>query len=213
MRGVILSAGLAKRVGGGCKALLEVAGRTMLDWQLDAGLNRCDEVVVVTRTEHLTAAWQALEPHGVPGHIRGSDTGGGPARALTVGLSDGYEGPLVVAYADAWFGHVPDRGGDWAGCHVGRGFRHWDVVHRDGRVTYEPVEVAALVCVGVYRFDDANRVRRTIDWLDRRTHGELHMGGVLNELGGVWFESMPDWQDVGDHAAINQFQPPTEVAA
>jgi molybdopterin-guanine dinucleotide biosynthesis protein A len=92
MLGVILAGGASRRMGGlGDKALLEVAGRPMAAWVIDAISGAVDQILVAGRAELLGIRGMA-DP---PGERRG------PLAGLSVALAEGRP-VLVVAVDQPW---------------------------------------------------------------------------------------------------------------
>lgn len=60
--GVLLSAGAGLRLGRGNKGLVQIAGRSCLDWTLDAMLKITPHVVVTIPEGDSLSEWQALAP-------------------------------------------------------------------------------------------------------------------------------------------------------
>jgi molybdopterin-guanine dinucleotide biosynthesis protein A len=85
---VVLAGGAATRLSGRDKALLEIAGRSLLDRALDAVAAATETVVVGPRrlTEGGPVRWTREQP-----------AGGGPAAGLLAGLSALTGSPLLVA--------------------------------------------------------------------------------------------------------------------
>ena len=205
MTTVLLSAGNATRLGpaapGGCKALVEVGGRTMLDWWWEVGDD--DDLLVVVRSEHVELC-PALE--GVRYAV--CDEGGGPARALAHVLPLLNEGPITVAYADTWLPGLP-RGEEWCGVAAARGGRRWDVVE-DGLLAYRDVDLGevALVAVGAYRFGARWRLELALDHELRLAppDAEVGLADVVNDL-GLPLVPVQGWRDVGDRDALAAWSP------
>lgn len=202
MTTLLLSAGNATRLGerapGGCKAMTEVGGRTIIDWwsDVDPGLQ------VVCRREHAGVLPTAANPVYC-------DDGGGAAVAVKAALPT--EGPVTVVYADTWLPswQVP-KGVDWCAVAAASGGRKWDVVE-DGLVAYRDVEPgeAALVCIGLYRFADVDRLewalQEAIGMAQFFGGGEAGMADVVNAY-GCTFRPVVGWQDVGDPRALSQWK-------
>ena len=76
---LVLAGGRGRRLGGVDKALIEVAGVTMLDRVLAAARPHCDDIVVVgpTRATSIDRVQFTIEP----------DPGGGPVPAVGAGLA------------------------------------------------------------------------------------------------------------------------------
>ena len=203
MTTVLLSAGRASRLGdrapGGCKALLDVGGRTMLDWWTDLAP---DGLVVVVRSEHVD-----LLPDGVSRVV--CDQGGGPAQALAAALvaCDG-DSPVTVAYADTWLPGLPP-GDEWCAVAAAKGGRRWDVAE-EGLLAYRDVDLGevALVAVGAYRFGARWRLELALDFELRQAppDAEVGLAEVVNDL-GLPFVPVLGWQDVGDETALASWGP------
>lgn len=188
MTNIILTAGLATRLGPlaphGCKALVPVAGRPIIEWQLDV----LGDARIVCRSEHapLLAKY---------GPTVTDDRAAGPLSALVAGLKQPVEGPVTVVYADTWFSALP-FGDAWVGVQRALCDRWWDVY--DPPVIYrEPrPNEWATVCVGVYRFPDGWALATKAHWM----------------LGCCWQQTM-DWNrnKPGLSGLVNQFQLPPAV--
>lgn len=199
MTTLLLSAGQATRLGdaapGGCKALVDVGGRTMLDWwqEIDPGLT------LVCRPEH---AHMVLS--------KASDVvlsnGGGSAVAVQDALQYGLDSPVTVAFADTWVpAHAVPAGVDWCGVAAAPGGRRWDVLE-GGLLAYVDLDpgASALVAIGLYRFADVERLVKVVDSAVTRAQRqgvEAGMADVVN-LYGCSFKPVWGWQDVGDMAAL-----------
>lgn len=199
MTTLLLSAGKATRLGDrapkGCKALNEVDGQTMLDhW-----LSHDPDTVIACAPEHVTALPSGVDVVIVQG-------GGGPAAALREALPYA-DFPVTVAYADTWVKAVPDAE-EFCGIAAAKGGRRWDV-HHDSCITYRYVapDVAALVCIGLYRFADHDRLAKALDVaIEMAGDGEAGMADVVNVY-GLPFVPVLGWQDVGDPAALEAWRP------
>lgn len=205
-RAAVLTAGKATRAGryapDGCKALVDLGGRPVIGWQMDAFYDAgllAEDLLIVCRSEHAGM----LESYG---EIITNDRGRGSADALGTALpwvKDGQS--IVVAYADSFFTEVP-KGTDWVGTSTAQGGRSWDVI-RDGYVNYEHVaeDWQAKVAVGLYAFSDVPRLAHIIDRLTTKhiwSQPEMGLGPVLNDY-ATWREvHIPSWHDCGDEAAI-----------
>lgn len=201
MTAILLSAGKASRLGGlapdGCKALVKVAGTTMLDhW---AGVFD-DDLLVVVRSEHVPA----MTGRGID--FVTCDSGGGPAVALRTGLALAVEDqPVTVIYADTW---VPawavPVGDDWCAVAAAGGGRRWDTLV-EGQLAYEWVDTdeVALVAVGLYRFSDPDRLAKCLAAAIDDTD-ETGLAPVVN-LYGSPMVPVVGWQDVGDPEAIDRW--------
>lgn len=205
MTTLLLSAGKATRLGddapGGCKALAVVGGKTMLGWWLDFD----PTLTLVCRSEHVPHL-----PTGLVDTIT-CDSGGGAAVAVQEALPFA-DGPVTVAYADTW---VPadcvPRGQDWCAVAAAAGGRRWDVVE-GGLVAYTDVPAgdAALVCIGLYRFNDTPALAKALTEaivLARLEGREAGMADVVNIYGdGLSFRPVLGWQDVGDPHALSSWR-------
>lgn len=198
MTAVLLSAGRATRLGGRCKALVEVGGRTMIEHWSD----RFDDLLVVCRAEHVHDV-QCQHAWVVP-----FDEGGGPARALDAALPHLTEsGLLTVIYADTYVSAPLPAGIDWTGVAAAQGGRPWYVAEHGGldyRNTH-PSEVV-LAGVGLFRFSDLDRLRQCLHAaLDGRDK-EVGMDAVHN-LYAAPFAVINGWQDVGTEEALTAWRP------
>jgi molybdopterin-guanine dinucleotide biosynthesis protein A len=90
MDAIVLAGGMARRMGGRDKAMLEIGGRTLIDRVLDA-LPRAGTIVVVgpRRDIERPVLWTREEP-----------AGGGPVAALGAGLSRVDADRVAVAAVD-----------------------------------------------------------------------------------------------------------------
>lgn len=201
---IILTAGRATRCGAhapdSCKALVNLDGRPVIEWQLDAF--SASDPIIVCRSEHVTL----LEQYG---QTVVNDRCLGAADALASALPMAF-GSVTVAYADTFFTSVP-LGSDWVGVSTGKGGRKWDVI-RNRYVVYEDVAVGdeAEVCVGLYSFSDPQRVHSIIKRLTLRhavTQPDMGLAPVLNVYSPWHTEHIGSWQDVGTSAAIEAWSP------
>jgi molybdopterin-guanine dinucleotide biosynthesis protein A len=112
---VVLAGGRARRLGGVDKAMVEIAGTTMLERVLAAAAPNCDELVVVGPSRHTAVA-------GVRFTIEPSP-GGGPVPAVAAGLAEVPDADAAVVLAvdlplldasdvAALFAGLDDRGVD-----------------------------------------------------------------------------------------------------
>lgn len=200
---IVLTAGRATRLGSfapaGCKALVRVHDRPMLANQLD--VVEPDHTTVVCRSAH-TRLLYGFDVLALP-----FDEGGGPARALQACVplfGRDITGPVVVAYADTWFTELP-HGKDWCGTHPAPGGRYWDVADDELLYRYVRPDVTLPVCVGLYRFDDLERLADAIGLATLASTEEVGMGPVVRRY-GARFVDVPSWQDVGDPAALVAFK-------
>lgn len=193
---LLLSAGKAERLGGlapgGCKAMVEVGGRSMLDWWRDA----FPRLIVACRSEH-----NDVLPNDVPRVI--CNEGGGPARALRKAMDACDQGPITVIYADTWVPVVP-RGPSWCAVAPADGGRKWYVAE-DGLLNYRYVDegVTEIVGVGLFRFPEKWRLTLALEHeLAVTPEGQdCGLDVVSNDL-GLEFEPVLGWQDVGDPQAL-----------
>jgi molybdopterin-guanine dinucleotide biosynthesis protein A len=88
---VVLAGGRARRLGGVDKAMVEIAGTTMLERVLAAAAPNCDELVVVGPSRHTAVA-------GVRFTIEPSP-GGGPVPAVAAGLAEVPDADAAVVLA------------------------------------------------------------------------------------------------------------------
>lgn len=194
MKPVILTAGRATRAGkyapDGCKALVLLDGRPVIEHQLD--VLQADPVIVC-RSEHAPM----LRAYGeVITNDRGRGAGDALASALAV-----VDEPVAVAYADTWFSALPD-GEDWCGVGIGHGGRNWYVISPNHTATYAnvPADEVALVGVGLFHFADIDRLRRITnrfgtEWRWRGEEWGLDV--VLNTYETWRAVHVPSWRDVG----------------
>lgn len=198
MKAIILTAGKATRCGAyapdGCKALVELNGRPIIEWQIDV---LGADPIIVCRGEHASLLARY-------GQVVTNDAGHGAADALATALAHVTE-DVVVAYADTFFTDLP-AGTDWVGVAEAAGGRSWDVV-RDHFVAYEHVPDGwiAKVAVGLYAFSDPDRVAHICERQVMRSmwsRRECGLGPVLNDY-TLWREvPVPSWRDVGTVEAI-----------
>lgn len=206
MTTLLLSAGRGTRLDGAapgnCKALLEVGGRTMLEWWQTFD----PDLTVVVRSEHVE-----LLPPGT--NFTVCDAEGGPANAVASVmrlLPD--TRPVTIAYADTWLPELPP-GSEWCAVAAALGGRRWYVVE-DGLLSYVeiPLREAALVAVGAFRFAsvsyfiDAVEAALTVNEL-MDGPDEVGMDAVVNAYGGLPFVPAFGWQDVGDSVGIAKWRP------
>lgn len=205
-RPVILTAGKATRAGSyapnGCKALVELDGRPVIEHQLDV-LNALGEPIIVCRSEHANALAKY-------GEVAINDVGRGAGDALDTALQWVNE-PVVVAYADTWFDALPE-GEDWIGVDVAPGGRAWYVVspvHHSVAYVTVPEDEVALVGVGLFHFADIDRLRKITgkfgtEWRWRGQEWGLDV--VLNTYQTWRTVHIPSWRDVGSVEAIEAWE-------
>lgn len=194
MTNIVLTAGRARRMGdlapGGCKSLVELRGRPMIEWQLDV----LGDAIIVCRSEHA----RALSKYG---RVVPDDTNRGPAFALDAALGSRVDGPVTVVYADSFFDVLPS-GDEWCGIGHGHGGRAWDVI-KGTSIAYEEVPEGreALVCVGLYRFGDPWRLVRRVVTI---CSGHTNTAGMPPVLSGYPLPQVfiPSWRDVGTPEAL-----------
>lgn len=200
---LICTAGRATRLGSlapdGCKVLTEVAGKPVIEHQLEV----LGSATIICRPEHA----DALRKYGpvVTGEWAG--VGQSIAEALHAPHVDG---SVLVVYGDTLFTELPE-GSDWIGTSRGEGGRAWDVVYEDGTVSYDhvPEGASAEVCVGLYAFSNLQRLRRIMDQIDgwygfgRRSWG---MAPVINRYRSLAFVDIPSWADVGTGEAVAAYE-------
>lgn len=203
-RPVILTAGRASRAGthapDGCKALVRLGGRPVIEWQLDC-FNQ--EPLIVARSEH--AEWLVGY-----GDVVVNDDCLGPGDALRSALTALDDEPITVVYADTFFTDLP-AGSDWVGIGVGWGGRPWDVVQQNGVVAYCDPAREATVCVGLYSFSDLRLLRDQVSywagWHSKPGPHEWGLSWVVSHYPVQRWEPIPSWVDVGDVAGIEGWAP------
>jgi hypothetical protein len=177
------------------KLLVQAAGTEVLRWheRVFAG-HRLDAVVPVEDcAEVLRAGWTG-------GTLVGTNEHDGPAGALrayvrAVDLNE----PLLVVFADTLLTTLPDVAGDWVGT-AAAPWRVWDYKQGDYWLRGVP---HFEVCVGLYRFEDAQALRLSLDALP--VGREVAMVALLREyenkrrLNTVLVHG---WQDAGDYEAL-----------
>lgn len=199
---VILTAGKATRAGqyapNGCKALVSLDGKPVIEWQLDVLGSLDGEPIIVCRSEHEPLLRRY-------GRTVINDRGRGAGDALASALAVAAE-PIVVAYADTFFTELPD-GTDWCGVALAHGGRSWYVVSPQHTVAYlnVPADEVALVGVGLFAFSDIDRLqaitgRFGTEWRWRGQEWGLDV--VLNAYETWRAVAVPSWQDVGSSEAI-----------
>lgn len=204
-RPVVLTAGKASRAGhyapAGCKALVSLDGRPVIEHQLDV---LGADPVIVCRSEHAKAL-------SVYGDVVVNDDGRGAGHALDSAMRSGLiDEPVYVAYADTYFSEVP-AGEDWVGVEVAEGGRAWYVVGPHRTLTYVDVaeDEVALVGVGLFHFSDPDRLAAITgkfgtEW---RWRGQEWGLDVVCNTYKTWRPvRVPSWRDVGDEAAIERWQ-------
>lgn len=200
---VVLTAGRATRLGSdaphGCKAETPLDGRPIISRQIQAA--DPDTVTIVCRSEHqsLMRRWGTVITH---------DGYDGPARALCAAIHH-IDTPIVVAYADTFFTDLPD-GQDWCGVHDAPGGRYWDVADDDVIYRYVRPDRTVSACVGLYRFDDHDRLTAALIRACAVPHHEVGMSGVVNRY-RCRFVDVPSWQDIGDRDALARFVSPSRA--
>lgn len=195
MRALVLSAGKATRLEGQCKALVKVRGRRVLDWQL-VGLAGYSTALVVSEPHEDVPIQQRV----VPREHRG------PGGALAWSVNPDWTGPLLVVYGDTLWAPQPLPEGDWIGvAKPPRLDRNWDVA-TERTVVYRRARAREQVCVGLYQFADAGRLRTAIDLACSEVPrtAEVGMADILRRY-PVRPARVPieGWTDVGDVAALD----------
>lgn len=197
---LLLTAGRASRLGDKaphrCKALTPLAGRPIIEWQLDV----LGSATIVCRTEHADLLRQY-------GPVVTDDEARGPGHSLGVGLRAVDDDPVLVVYADTFFDRIPE-GSDWVGVGLGHAGRSWDRVWPGGAVHYEFCTEPVVACVGLYAFSDTRWVRRKVDSLSGYFHSKKEWGmpPVLNAYRNHRYEPIPGWQDIGDIPSLTQWR-------
>lgn len=186
MNSVILCAGKATRLGflapEGCKSLVQIKGRTILDHQLDVLRRISDQVTVVCRSNHVPLL------NGLGVDLVVHDLYDGPVAAFRKAKP---QGDTCLCYGDSLFRSIPPDH-DWVGVGFATGPRRWDVIER-GHIKYEWVDEYAVkkVCVGVYRFDQPEKL-----WGKDMPDALHHYPEPLQ------FRVVPGWADAGDASAV-----------
>ena len=200
-----MTAGRATRAGeyapDGCKALVPLDGRPVIEWQLDV---LDGEPIIVCRSEHAPL----LSKYG---QVVTNDAcrGAGDALHSALGVVDE---PIVLAYADTFFDAIPD-GTDWVGVSHARGGRRWYVIldlASGPWVVYQDVPADQIVKVGVglFAFSDVDRLRSITGAFgtEFRWRGqEWGLDVVLNRYRTYDTVDIPSWRDVGDVEAIENW--------
>lgn len=202
---LICTGGMASRLGdlapGGCKALTELGGRPIIEWQLDV----LGSATIICRPDHEVM----LERYGPCVTGVWSGVGASIADALHV-VPDG---PVTVVYGDTLFNEIPE-GSDWVGVSDAPGGRNWDVVHHGPMVEqhyvsyeYVPPEITRKVCVGLYSLADIHKARRIFDFfagMNAIGGTSWGMGPILNHYRSFGLLEIPSWMDVGDPEALSR---------
>lgn len=190
---VILAAGKSTRLNGYSKLLVQAAGTTVLEWHLRA-LKGAIAGVVVRPNEAGT-----IYLSGWRGPIVETNDTRGPSRALERYLLDtGVTGPLTVIYGDTVLPSIPEERGSWVGVADAPSRRVWD--YHNG-VRWTRGETTGEVCIGAYRFDDAEKLLDTI-----RSLKSSEMIDVLSSYGEMRPLRIDGWQDTGDFQALQRFR-------
>lgn len=189
---IIITTGKAARLGAlaphSCKSLTMVAGRPIIEWQLDV----LGDATILCRSDHA----DLLSRYG---RVVVNDSLSGPAGVLR-SVRPVTSGQVTVVYADSWFSMLP--GGDsWVGVKQVQGGRSWDVVGATVEYRHVPEGASTVACVGIYRFPDHQQLNATVNELAARTMTPVGMAPVVNRLRppAVMIDS---WMDVGDPAAL-----------
>lgn len=205
-RPVILTAGRATRAGSlapdGCKALVRLDDRPIIEWQLDCFTQ---EPVIVARSEHA----EMLVGYG---DVVVNDRCLGAGDALRSALKIIDDEPITVVYADTFFTDIPD-GSDWVGIGTGWGGRAWDIVYDydgDVRVSYTEATGETTVCVGLYSFADVKRLRDVVPYWagyhSKAVPSEWGLSWVVNDYPGLRWEPVPSWIDCGSVDDIQRWR-------
>lgn len=190
---VILAAGKSTRLNGYSKLLVQAAGTTVLEWHMRA-LKGAIAGVVVRPNEA-----GVIYLSGWRGPIVETDDTRGPARALERYLVDtGVQGPITVIYGDTVLPEIPSAPGSWVGVAEAPSYRVWDY-HNTVRWTRGATK--GEVCIGLYRFDDAEKLHDTI-----RSLRSSEMIDVLEAYGDMQPLVVEGWQDTGDFQALGNFK-------
>lgn len=199
MTTIVLSAGEASRLGGVCKALVDVKGVRAIDRQARKLANK---PFVVVRSEHAAAISEA----GYRPVI--CDDLGGPVRALKAAIGYVYrKDPVTVLFADTMFESLPE-GSNWVGYSYAYGGREWDTVHLyangvfSARAWFPQADYRA-VAVGAYSFSDVEAVKRALLQVPDDGPFAWFLNAYPHPLNG---ERIHGWQDVGDPDAIARFE-------
>lgn len=194
---VVLSAGKASRLGGICKALTDVKGRTAIDRQTEA---LGEKPLLVVHSQHS----RFVAERGFD--FRVCDEYGGPIRALKAALPF-VEFPLTVLFADTLFTRLP-TGSDWVGYGYRKGGREWDTIELTPKGVFSarawyPDDGFHAVAAGAYNFSDRDGLLAAVD--------EVPDDGPMAWLCNAYpfpleAERLLGWQDVGDFKAIARFE-------
>jgi len=198
MTDIVLAAGKASRLGGSCKALIEVAGRRAIDRQAEL----LSDPLVVVRSKHA----QAVVDAGYRPVV--CDTLGGPIRALRTALEEVDDRDTVrVVFADTMLRTIPEPG-NWVLYDYAYGGREWDTVHLYTTGVFSarswfPASDYRAVAVGAYSFTDVPTLRATI----RRVPDDGPFAWLLNAyphlLSGIRAHG---WQDVGTPESLAKYE-------
>jgi hypothetical protein len=190
---VVLAAGKSTRLNGYSKLLVQAAGTTVLEWHMRA-LKGALAGVVVRPGESgrvYLSGWR--------GPIVETDDTRGPARALERYLVDtGVNGPITVVYGDTVLPELPNSPGSWVGVAEAPSRRVWD--YHNG-IRWTRGATVGEVCIGLYHFDDAQRLHDVI-----RSLRSSEMIDVLEAYGEMKPLIIEGWQDTGDFQALGNFK-------
>jgi hypothetical protein len=206
-RALILAAGRATRLGGRNKLLVEAAGIPVADYHAKA-LAGYETTAVVRYEERQQVREAAPWLHSIIGDNRG----GGPVGALTAYFESDYyrrNEPLLVIYGDTLIDEIPERPGSWVGV-AAAPTRIWDF--HDG-IEWTRGTPAALVCVGLYRFDRPDILEGIAHQLTERAtlqgKEETHMAEALRYYADqrrLPAQRVHGWRDAGDDEALARIE-------
>lgn len=206
-RAVILAAGRATRLGGRNKLLVKAAGRLVADYHAQT-LAGYQTTAIVRYEERDQVRSEAPWLHAVIGDNRG----GGPVGALTAYFESDHfkqDAPLLVVYGDTLLDEIPERPGSWVGV-AAAPTRVWDF--HDG-IEWTRGTPAALVCVGLYRFDRPDILEQIAYQLTERAllqgKAETHMAEALRYYADqrrLPAQRVHGWRDAGDDEALAKLE-------
>lgn len=181
--------GMAAVAPHGTTALVEFAGRSAIEWQLDALPDNAKTTVVVGN--RAARAFRHLDVE-----VAVHDAVDGPHKAI---LAAPLDDPTLVLFADTLFDSVPECGTEaWIGVGLARGGRQWEFHGPDAYIHRRHLPAARCFAVhaGMYWFADPDRLRAACATRPRAWPQVLASYAVPRD------EIVPGWVDIGTPEAL-----------
>ena len=206
-RAVILAAGKSTRLGGANKLLVEAGGAPAHEWH--ERLLRGIPTTIITRSEDRAEVAAAATWAEVIAHPKFD----GPVGALSsyVEFYGDRQEELLVLFGDTLLVPQPLPTKSWVGIALAPA-RVWDLPSPWG---WARGKIALPVCVGIYSFDQPERLKRAIGVVMAQGEGaDLPMVKLLNEYRRdtpLSENLVRGWYDAGDAEALRRVPDFSEV--